>query len=159
MCIHYLSLFLFFPLSGVRCCPQLFTASSDSLFHPTHIKILLCSYKNKNLEMNLFQIQGPRGNTLDYWNFVQSLRWLNPFIVPKLDEYSQTAPRGEEGATWLQSSLYDLNLSSQLRMLISRPSLTGQHYAGERPFCLLFCSVRICPLREPPFWLLCFRAA
>ena len=30
-----------FPLSGVRCCPQLFTASSDSLFHPSSCSCLL----------------------------------------------------------------------------------------------------------------------
>ena len=32
---QYISLYLFFPLSGVRWCLQLFTASSASLFHPT----------------------------------------------------------------------------------------------------------------------------
>ena len=38
MCVRnsgYHLFFLFFPLSGVRCCLQLFTASSASLFHPT----------------------------------------------------------------------------------------------------------------------------
>ena len=40
-----ISLFLFFPMSGVRCCPQLFfTASSDSLFHPPLYLVFFFQY-------------------------------------------------------------------------------------------------------------------
>ncbi|XP_013409289.1 run domain Beclin-1-interacting and cysteine-rich domain-containing protein-like [Lingula anatina] len=93
----------------------------------------LCTAVEKILNHKLKVTQTQFGNTLDYWNFIKGLKWLNPVLAPSIEQINRQAGTAGDldlsrGHTWVKQSLQNHNLSSQLHTLVENREHLKQHY-------------------------------
>ena len=77
--------------------------------------------------------QNQFGSTLDFWNFVQGLRWLDPVMSPSIEQLRRLGRGSLEvtaGQAWVRQSLLGHNLSTQLQTLVGNKAHLRQHYEG-----------------------------
>jgi hypothetical protein len=87
-----------------------------------------------------------------FWPFVRGLKWLRPGVTSTMEQvHRQKAVEGGKGIQWLEKSLQEHTLSSQIETLVSDKQHLHYHYEGR----LVFNYSQICFNGHLPLTAIC----
>ncbi|CAH1782144.1 unnamed protein product [Owenia fusiformis] len=86
--------------------------------------------------LQIYYFQGPFGSTLNFWDFIKALRWLEPTLAPSIEMFSPADDSGHQGEgqgeLWVKQSLIQHQLSYQLYILVNSGGHIVDHYEGKK---------------------------